>query len=53
MRLRKLTIETGAGKWDSWGLSLSYCHYDHSLAIDFIHWYAYIAIYTEKDTNKK
>jgi hypothetical protein len=53
MRLYKLNVEVGAGKWDSWGLSLSYCHYDHSLAIDFIHWYAYIAVYLQKDKEEE
>lgn len=49
MRIRKLCVETGAGKWDSWGMSLAYCHYDHSFSIDFIHWYAYISFWLEKE----
>ena len=44
----KIHIEAGAGKWDSWGFGIAYCNYDHSLAIDFIHWYAYISFWVER-----
>lgn len=27
------------GKWDSWGLEVSYSHYDRVLCFSFIHWW--------------
>lgn len=40
-----MNFHFGYGKWDSWGLGISYLHYDRLLSIDFIHWYAYIQVW--------
>jgi hypothetical protein len=42
-------ITFGAGKWDSWGFGVSYCHYDHTLSINFIRWFAFVEVYEKRD----
>jgi hypothetical protein len=44
----KFMTQVGWGKWDSWGFGVNYCHYEHSLTIDFIHWYFYITVWRER-----
>ena len=36
-----MKLRFGAGVWDSWGFGFSYCTYDHSIVINFIHWFVY------------
>lgn len=43
--MTKLKADIGWGTSDSWGFSIAYCHYAHSLSIEFIHWYAYIEVW--------
>ena len=42
-----MNLKFGWGKWDSWGFGISYCHYDNSLSINFIHWYVYVEVWTK------
>lgn len=49
---KKFVVTFGTGIWDSWGFGLSYCHYSQSLAVEFIHWYAYVEVYTPKEYKK-
>ena len=38
-----------AGKWDSWGFGISYCHYDRSLMLSFIHWCVFVDLWSEEE----
>jgi hypothetical protein len=52
-KLFNLSVEVGAGTSDSWGFSFLFCFYDKSLAVTILHWYAYIAVWSEKKVDKK
>jgi hypothetical protein len=52
-KLFNLSVELGAGTSDSWGFSFLFCSYDKSLAVTILHWYAYIAVWSEKKVDKK
>ena len=47
-RAVSLRSELYAGVWDSWGFAITYCRYDTSLTINFIHWYFGISIWKDK-----
>lgn len=38
-------IHIGWGTWDSWGISIEYCHYDRSFGVNLLHWYFYIEVW--------
>lgn len=44
-----MKLKFGWGKWDSWGFGVAYCHYDQAISVEFIHWYAYVEVWTKKD----
>ena len=44
-----MKIKVFAGKWDSWGFEISYCHWYKGLTIGFIHWYIGFEIWTKED----
>ena len=44
-----MKIKFFAGKWDSWGLEVSYCHYYKGLTIALLHWYVGFEIWTKKE----
>ena len=46
---KKYVVTFGAGKWDSWGLGINYCHYAKAITVEVVHWYAYVEIYKKKD----
>lgn len=37
------------GVSDSWGIALKYCHYDMSLTIDLLKWYAGVEVFHEDE----
>lgn len=44
-----MKLKVFAGKWDSWGFEVSYCHWYKGLTIGFIHWYIGFEIWTKED----
>jgi len=44
-----MKLKVFAGKWDSWGFEVSYCHWYMCLTIGFIHWYVGFEIWTKED----
>jgi hypothetical protein len=44
-----MKVKFGAGKWDSWGFGISYCHYDRSISINLIHWFFYVEMWTARE----
>ena len=44
-----MKLKVFAGKWDSWGFEVSYCHWYKGLTIGFIHWYVALEIWTKED----
>ena len=44
-----MKLKVFAGKWDSWGFEVSYCHWYKGLTIGFIHWYVGFEIWTKED----
>ena len=50
--LEKVRLKFGACNWDSWGFSICYCPYDKSISINFIHWVAYVELWTAKEVKR-
>lgn len=44
-----MKLKVFAGKWDSWGFEVSYCHWYKGLTIGFVHWYVGFEIWTKED----
>jgi hypothetical protein len=49
---KKLILNFGVGTWDSWGFGLSYCRYSQAITVEFIHWYAYVEVYTPQEVKQ-
>ena len=44
-----MKIKFFAGKWDSWGFGINYCHYIKALTFEFIHFYFVIEVWTKEE----
>jgi hypothetical protein len=44
-----MRIKFFAGKWDSWGLEISYCHWYRGMTIGLLHWYFGFEIWTKEE----
>jgi len=44
-----MKIKFFAGKWDSWGFGINYCHYIKALTFEIIHFYFVIEVWTKKE----
>lgn len=44
-----MKIKFFAGKWDSWGLEISYCQWYKGFTVGLIHWYFGFEIWTKED----
>ncbi len=44
-----MKLKVFAGKWDSWGFEVSYCHWYKGLTMGFSHWYVALEIWTKED----
>lgn len=44
-----MKIKFFAGKWDSWGFGINYCHYIKALTFEFIHFHFVIEVWTKEE----
>lgn len=44
-----MRIKFFAGKWDSWGFEISYCHWYKGMTIGLLHWYLAFEIWTKEE----
>lgn len=44
-----MKIKFFAGKWDSWGFGINYCHYIKALTFEIIHFYFVIEVWTKEE----
>jgi len=44
-----MRVKFFAGKWDSWGFEISYCHWYKGMTIGLLHWYFAFEIWTKED----
>ena len=44
-----MRIKFFAGKWDSWGLEISYCHWYRGFTVALLHWYFGFEIWTKEE----
>lgn len=50
LKIKKWNAQFGVGVWDSWGFGISFCPWSKGFVIEFIHWYAYVEVWKEKET---
>lgn len=44
-----MKIKFFAGKWDSWGFGINYCHFIKAVTFEIVHFYFVIEVWTKEE----